>query len=52
MANGNARNDDTMEAETPGEEEKVIEDQEVQDGDPKAEDHDKDEEMVTEKTRD
>jgi hypothetical protein len=49
---GKARSDDAMELETPSvEEEKTNEDPEVKEGDPKGENHDKDEEMVAEETK-
>lgn len=54
VAAGKTRSDDVMELETPGiEEEKLNEDEEVQEGDsePKGENHDKDEEMATEETK-
>jgi hypothetical protein len=51
VAAGKARSDDAMELETPSVEEKVNEDDEVQEGDPKGENHDKDEEMIIEETK-
>ena len=52
VAAGKAGSDDAMGLDTPGiEEEKVNEDTEVREGNPKGEDHDKDEEMVAEETK-